>query len=112
MLNEILSAVIFLVFSALLMLGAASTALRWFRYIRQGIPAPVLLKRDAALLGGLAAPFLLISFVRALGLSAVVTSPAGVPELWWLLITGLPAIFAVTVYVWYEIFVIERRPRK
>lgn len=107
--NGILSAVIFGLFLLLLLIGTASTYVRWLRYRRLRIPAPVLLKRDAILLGGLAIPFLLISAVRVIGISTV--SGENGPELWWLLVTGIPAVLAIAVYVFYELFVIEK-PRR
>lgn len=109
MTSGLVSAVIFGLFLLLLLIGTASTYVRWLRYRRLRIPAPVLLKRDAVLLGGLAIPFLLISAVRVVGISAV--SGEDGPQIWWLLLTGLPAIVAIAVYVYYELAVIER-PRR
>jgi O-antigen/teichoic acid export membrane protein len=109
-LNELLSVIIFGVFLLLLVMGATSTLVRYIRYRREKIEPPVLLKRDVALLVGLALPFLLISAVRALGLTSVVTGEDG-PQLWWLIATGPPGIIAIAVFVYYELFVIER-PRR
>lgn len=106
-LTEVLSVVIFGVFVLLLVVGAVSTASRSLRYRAAKRPQPRLLGRDRDLLIGLALPFLLIAAVRAFDLREVVNGPEG-PEPWWLLITGLPPLYALVRYCWFELFVIER----
>lgn len=99
---------IFVAFLVLLIVGATSTVMRSIRYRQRGLPQPVLLGRDRDLLLGLAVPFLAIGFVRLLGLRDVVTDEAGRAALWWVLATGLPPVYAVARYCWFELFVIER----
>lgn len=114
MLNEILSAVILFVFVLLLAIGAISTVARTLRYRRAAIRRPVLLNRDRDLLLGLAIPFVLIAVVRAFSLQWLVNDSAtGQSHIWWLLVTGVPPIYAVARYDWYELRVIERHtPRQ
>lgn len=112
MLNEILSAVILFTFVILLAIGAVSTALRALRYRRLGIQRPVLLNRDRDLLIGLAFPFLLIAIVRAFGLQPLINDEAGQPHIWWLLLTGIPPIYALARYDYFELRVIERVERR
>ena len=91
----------------LLFIGAASTGLRYRRYRREKVPVPLLLGRDVTLMAGLTLPFLAILIVRAFGVTSIVTGDGG-PEVWWLLLTGVPALIAIGVYVYFELFVIER----
>jgi heme/copper-type cytochrome/quinol oxidase subunit 2 len=110
--NEIVSAAIFVVFVVLLVWGATSTGLRSMRYARRHRPQPVLLKRDRDLLLGLAVPFVLIAAVRAFGLQWLVNdSSTGSSHIWWQLITGLPPIYALARYCWFEQRIIERPPK-
>lgn len=107
--NEIVSVAVFAVFTGLLIWGAASTTIRSFRYTRRKRPQPTLLKRDRDLLVGLALPFVLIGAVRAFGLQWLVTDElTGRSHIWWILLTGLPPIYSLAVYVFYETRVIER----
>ena len=106
-LNEIASLAIFLIFVLLLVTGAVSTGVRFMSYRRLDAKPPLLLGRDVALLVGLSIPFVLIAFVRAIGLTGAVAGDAG-PELWWLLLTGIPPILALSVYCYFELWVIER----
>ena len=102
-----ISAVIFAVFVLLLLVGMSSTAVRYLRYRRRSIRPPVLLKRDVALLGGLAVPFVIIAAVRAFALQPFVTAE-GDPHIWYLLVTGIPPIIGLAIYCWYELVIIER----
>lgn len=104
---EVVSAVIFGLFVVLLIVGAVSTAARSIRYRAEGLPQPRLLPRDRDLFIGLALPFLLIAAVRAFGLREVVSGD-GVPAFLWLLVTGIPPLYALARYCWFELFVIER----
>ena len=108
MANEVLSAAILLTFIGLLVVGAVSTVARVLRYKRQGIAPPVLLNRDRDLLIGLALPFVIIATVRAFGLQDRVLNSNGVPFIWYLILTGLPPIYAVARYCYYELAVIEK----
>ncbi len=106
MLNEIISVAILAVFVGLLLVGAVTTSLRVLRYRKLGIRRPVLLGRDRDLIVGLAIPFVVILTVRAFGLQEFIGDPEG-PHLWYVLLTGLPPIYALARYDFYEIFVIE-----
>lgn len=106
--TNIVSAGILLVFTALLLVGSVSTVSRHFRYHRMKIRTPLLLYRDRDLLVGLSIPFLLISTVRAFDVNSLVRNADGSPQLWWLLVTGLPPIYALARYCYFELFVIER----
>lgn len=109
MTTEIVSALILIVFTGLLIVGAVSTLGRHLRYHRLKIRPPLLLYRDRDLLVGLSIPFVLISAARAFMWN--VRNADGSPQLWWLLVTGMPPIYALARYCWFELFVIERPPR-
>lgn len=107
--SELLSAVILIVFTLLVAVAAVSTTLRWFRYHARRMQTPVLLPRDRDLFLGLVVPFLLIAAVRAFpDLRAMTLDADGYPHIWWQLLTGLPPIYAVARYVYFELWVIER----
>lgn len=106
--SDLTSGAIFIVFTVLLLVGAISTASRWLRYHRFRMRAPVLLSRDRDLLIGLAIPFLIIAAVRAFGLREYTLAADGDPHLWYLLLTGLPPIYAMARFVFFELFVIEK----
>lgn len=109
MLSEIVSFAFLLVFTILLVIAVLTTGSRWLRYHRTGFRRPRLLNRDVVLVIGLAVPFVLILLNRAFDWQAyVINKQTGHPELWWLLLTGLPAIVALAVYDWFELAVIER----
>jgi hypothetical protein len=110
MTTEIASAVILMVFTALLLVGAVSTFGRHVRYRQLKIRPPLLLYRDRDLLVGLAIPFLLISMARAFNWN--VRQLDGSPQLWWLLMTGIPPIYALARYCYFELYVIERPERR
>lgn len=111
MISEILSAVILLVFAGLTLIGAVSTMSRSARYRFLRLPQPVLLGRDRDLLLGLAIPFGIIATVRAFDLFHITTDSEGFPHLWYILVTGLPPIYAMGRYCYYELFIIEK-PRR
>lgn len=96
-----LSALILAAFTVLALFGALLTWGRIAVYRASGYPRPRLLTRDAIVIGGLAIPFVLASIARAVGYM-----PNG--ELLWVLATGLPALFGIATYVYYELFVIDR----
>lgn len=110
--NEIVSLVMLVVFVGLTLVGSVSTALRSLRYARRHIRQPVLLPRDRDLLLGVAIPFVLVGTVRVFGWEGVVRDSNDQAHLLWLLITGLPPIYAMARYVYFELFVIEKEPRR
>lgn len=98
--------VAFLAFWALLFIGAGSTVARVAYYRAHGFRRPRLLTRDAALVIGFALSFGLILLARALDLQGLRDNVL------WAIATDAPAITAVAVYVYYELFVIERGDRR
>lgn len=112
MMNAFANAAIFIIFTTLLVVGAISTLLRSLHYRRRRLPQPVLLPRDRDLLIGLALPFVAIAAVRVFGAQGAITDGDGVNQLWWVLVTGLPPIYALGRYCWFELRVIERRHRR
>lgn len=102
-LTELIHTVAFLAFITLLLVGFLTTTARvaFYRVMRHALPR--LLKRDIAVIGGLAASFGTILLVRALGIGPTLR------ENWlYAVLTDIPAISAVAVYVYFEVFVIER----
>ena len=107
--SEALSALIFVAFVILLVVAAGSTTVRYLSYRREGVEIPRLLPRDRDVFIGLALPFLLIGAMRAFELQHLILNPeTGAPYVWWVLVTGLPPIYAVARYCWFELFVIEK----
>jgi hypothetical protein len=104
---EIANAVAFVLFTVLLLIGAGSTIARGLRYKRAGARLPVLWARDRDLVAGLALPFVLIFGARTLGFA-----PSVAGQLWWTLLTAVPAVYGVGRYVWFELFVIEKHHRR
>jgi hypothetical protein len=98
---ELVNTIIFVLFLALLVAGAVTTLIRKVALDLKRFPAPRLLPRDVALLTLLSVSFLLISMSRVFG-----WSPYVVGQVWWSLVTGIPAILAVAVYLYFELFVI------
>lgn len=103
---ELINAVAFLVFTIALAAGAGATLARVIRYSVHGIPRPRLLTRDVQVIGGLAltmGTILAVRFLRVLGVDT-----AGLAtNLWWILFTTIPVLWAVIVYAYYELVVIE-----
>jgi hypothetical protein len=95
--------VILLLFTLGLVLSTWRIAWRLVRFIQTGTPVPRLLPRDLTFFTGMLLPFLLILGARGLGLGEEVRG-----QLWWILLTGVPAVIAVGVFTFYEWFVIER----
>ena len=106
--SELISAMIFVAFVVLLVVAAASTTIRYMAYRREGVGTPRLLPRDRDVMIGLAFPFVLIGGMRAFGLQSLVLNGDGVAHVWWVLLTGLPPIYAVARYCYFELFVIEK----
>lgn len=103
----IVSGVEFLAFWILLFVGAGTTLARVAYYRANGFRRPKLLTRDAIVLGGFALSFGLVLAARGLRSLGIDTSGLG-GALWWNLLTAVPALAAVAVYVYYELFRIER----
>lgn len=107
--REILPVVILIVFTLLVVVAAVSTSLRVIRYRRRGQRPPRLLPRDRDLFLGLALPFIAVLVVRAIPeWRQYVVDEIGHPQIWWSLVTGLPPIYAMGRFVWFELRVIER----
>lgn len=102
-LSAALSLAAFVVFTALLTIGALSTLIRALRYVHAAQPWPKLLIRDLICFGGLGFDFLLILGVRFAGIG-----PSLAGNLAWVIITSAIAIAAVGTYVYFELFVIEQ----
>lgn len=98
---ELANNIILVVFTGLFVIGATTTLIRRLALGVMRRRSPRLLPRDVAMMSGLAWPFVLILMSRAFG-----WTPYVVGTLWWTLITGIPPIFGVGVYVFFEIFVI------
>lgn len=101
---EAIAALSLLLFTVLMTIGASATLERVIRYRRHKIKPPVLLKRDILVIGGLAVDFVLILIVRAFGFGPYL---AGNPL--WVIGTSAVGVGSAAVYVYYELFVIEKR---
>jgi len=99
---EVIHAVAFGLFWVFLIVGGLTTLGRLMFYRTRRHPRPKLLVRDAILVGGLSWSFGLILLVRALDATWLRDN------LIWVIATDVPAIIAVGVYAYYELFVIER----
>lgn len=100
--TEIADAVILLGFILGLLLTVTRLTVRLAHYSVSKHAWPKLAKRDIIAFGGLLLPFLLIFAVRVLDLA-----PALAGQLWWRLVTGIPALIAVWTLAYYELFIIE-----
>lgn len=89
-----------------LLLSLVTTGGRVLYLVRQKRRRPELLYRDLVVMGGLAASFVLIASVRLLPpeLRSAITSG----NVLWAAATTLPAVVAVLVYLYFELFVIRR----
>jgi hypothetical protein len=101
---ELLNAIYGLAYIAGLLVAAVSLVSRSVRYRRAGWRMPRLLVRDLVLVLGLALPFAGTLFSRAFGWGL------GMNPLW-VLVTGALAVGSIWVFVYHELFVIER-PRR
>lgn len=108
--SDVVAAVIFFTFVVLLVIGATTTTRRSLGYFQKGLKQPVLLPRDRDLVLGLAIPFVATGVMRLLGLRDLITDSAGDPQVWWILLTGLPPLYAMARFDWFELFRIERDP--
>lgn len=93
-------------FTALSLVGAASTVARAGRWARDNVPPPKLLVRDAILMVGLSFPFVAILTARVFQIPPEITRT--VP---WVVLTSGPALFGVGTYVYFEFFVIGKTSR-
>lgn len=100
---QALNTAILIIFTGLVVAGAGRTLYRVYEYRRAGRPLPQLLVRDVISRNSLAFSFILILAVRAFSLRDIVFD-----ELWWTLITAVPAIYGAAVYAYYEYFVIDK----
>lgn len=96
-----------IIFAVALAIGAGATLSRVIRYRVNGWDRPKLLTRDIQVIGGLALTVGSILLVRFLRIRGVDVSGLAT-NVWWHLLTSIPGAWAVVVYAWYELFVIER----
>jgi hypothetical protein len=97
------------VFLLALLVGFLTTGARVIHYLLNHKARPRLLTRDVLTKGGLLlsfAPIVLIRFLPAETRQAITTG-----NVTWALLTTVPATLGMCVYVYYEIFVIERAGR-
>ena len=104
---DVINAAAFVAFWVLLLIGTGSTLARYAYYRAHGFRRPKLLVRDAFLVGGFSISFGLILLVRVLRAAGLDTSGLATNP-WWSLASSLPAIVAVAVYAYVEVFVIEK----
>jgi hypothetical protein len=101
---EIANSVILIAFVTGMAVGALFTTIRYFRYRLYGLEAPELLVRDVVARVTLTLPFLAILIFRVLGVNPI-------DEWWgpaWYIGSGVLAVLGVWMYVYYELFIIER----
>lgn len=98
---ELVNQIVLFSFVSCLFVGTLTTVIRAAGLRLRNRAMPRLLKRDVLVLVGLSVSFQLIAMSRVFGWSQYV-----VGQLWWSIVTGVPAVFAVVVYVYYELFVI------
>lgn len=104
---NVINAASFVAFFVFLFLGAGSTLARVAYYRAWNYRRPRILTRDAWFVGGFAVSLgsiLLVRLLRIVGFdtSGLATNP------WWALVTAVPAIVAIVVYVYFELAIIER----
>lgn len=96
-----------IVFTLAILGGAITTTARLIRYLRLGESPPVILWRDVIARNSLAIPFLAIFAVRAA--RAMGYDVAWIVEsIWWVLATSIPPTIGALIYVYFELYVIER----
>lgn len=104
---DVINALAFLAFLILFAVGTGATLSRVVAYRIHGIKMPRLLIRDAQVIGGFAFSFGLILAVRVLRAFGVDVSGLAT-NIWWTVGSSIPALWAVAVYAFYEVVVIER----
>lgn len=97
-------ALFFLTFTALLVACAVSVTVRAIDLRAAKQPVPILLWRDLAFLILLAFPFVAILFARWQGLG-----PQLVGDLTWTVVTSVPAIAALVLFIAAEILIVGKR---
>ena len=93
-----------------LVFAVVLTGARVVYYARNDQPRPRLLTRDIIVKGGMALSFLPIALVRFLPPEARSQLTTG--NVAWALVTAVPAALAILVYLYFEIWVIERAGRE
>lgn len=86
--------------------GFARTLARVVYYLRHKAERPRLLNRDVLVIGGLSLSFGLITVIRFLPQEARIALTTG--NVAWAVLTTVPAVIAVLVYLYFELWVIER----
>lgn len=94
----------FVLFTVLAAVCAVTTAVRAADLRRRGIGIPILLVRDVITFALLALPFALILGVRATGRGPMVAD-----SIVWTVVTSVPAITALVIFLAFEAFVVGRR---
>lgn len=102
---NVVHALAFVAFWLIVLVSAVSVAGRVAYYRAHGFKRPRLLTRDAIWHGGVALSFGLILGARAIDAQGLRNS------LLWALGTDIPAIIAVSTFLYFELFVIERGRR-
>jgi hypothetical protein len=87
-----------------LLLITVRISYRVWRFRRRKIPVPSLLWRDLATMASLAVPFAFILLFRAMGII-----PQEQFGTWWIVSVGLVACVGITVFGYFEYFVIDNR---
>lgn len=96
---------VFLLFVIEIVAIVASQLYRIGRWVRSGRQGPLLLYRDVIGFGGLAGTITLIAFARVTNLP-----PDYLHTVPWLLFSSAPALVGLTVFNYFEFFVIGHGP--
>lgn len=103
----IVQTAIFVAFSVFIALGAVTTTARLIRYWRKNSRPPLLLYRDVVARLSLAIPFGAILGARIVR-NLLHFDDGFTRTWWWALATGIPAVIGAAIYLYFELFVIER----
>jgi hypothetical protein len=106
---ETVSLVLLVLFVVGLGLALFRLSVRGYKYWAGGDGVPSLVHRDMILLMGLSFPFTAILLARFLALFTDFDLEIAhlVNSMAWNLVTGIPAVIAVWVFVYYEYFKVE-----
>lgn len=104
--TQVVQVVLLALFVVFVSGGAITTTFRLIRYWHASKPIPLLLWRDVIARNGLAFPFGAILYTRVLREAGVNIDFA--QELWWVVLTSLPAVIGAGYYLYCEMFVIEK----
>lgn len=99
---DLVNAIALLLFVGAVLVGFISTVVRIVNLWRGGVELPILIWRDAQVIGGLALSFLVISVHRVIG------APFA-ENVWYSIVTAAPAVYGVLAYCYYEIAVVGHR---